>query len=222
MKENKEVEEYTKQDTKQDSNRANVLSVDMGAYFHMAIVAIGAILLAGAFSVFIIWVWQAVLYKESLMTWGDIMLEFLMYEVPLIIALLAVGLFLIFTKRVFQFDPDTKESRFLCRFYQWEWGKWQPLVLEGYCLAFQRYGQSYNYNYGGIYKKNIFEYVYDLRLVGHDGKYKSIVSASDFQAVAQILLMGRKMGEVYGLPFNDYVMDLIRKQYRNAKSGGII
>lgn len=76
MKENKEVEEYTKQDTKQDSNRANVLSVDMGAYFHMAIVAIGAILLAGAFSVFIIWLWQAVLYKESLMTWGISCLNF--------------------------------------------------------------------------------------------------------------------------------------------------
>jgi hypothetical protein len=202
--------------------RENIFSVDMGAYFHMAIVAIGAILLAGAFSVFIIWLWQAVLYKESLMTWGEIMLEFVMYEVPLMLLLVAVGLFLVFTKRIYQFDPDAKESRVLCRFYQWEWGKWEPLVLEGYCLAFQRYGQSYNYNYGGIYKKNIFEYVYDLRLVGHDGKYKSIVSASDFQAVAQILLMGRKMGEVYGLPFNDYVMDLIRKQYRNAKSGGIV
>jgi hypothetical protein len=202
--------------------RENIFSVDMGAYFHMAIVAIGAILLAGAFSVFIIWLWQAVLYKESLMTWGEIMLEFVMYEVPLMLLLVAVGLFLVFTKRIYQFDPDAKESRVLCRFYQWEWGKWEPLVLEGYCLAFQRYGQSYNYNYGGIYKKNIFEYVYDLRLVGHDGKYKSIVSASDFQAVAQILLMGRKMGEIYGLPFNDYVMDLIRKQYRNAKSGGVI
>jgi hypothetical protein len=89
MKENKELEV----NENSERIRENIFSVDMGAYFHMAIVAIGAILLAGAFSVFIIWLWQAVLYKESLMTWGEIMLEFVMYEVPLMLLLVAVGLF---------------------------------------------------------------------------------------------------------------------------------
>lgn len=199
-----------------------ILSVEKGAYFPMPVVVIGAILIAGAFSVFVLWLYQAIRFQSSLMGWGDIMVNFLLRDLPIMLLLTAVGLLFLLSKRIFQFNPERKESRELFRFFHWEWGNWNPLVLDGICLAFQRYGQTYNYNYGGLYEKKVFEYIYELRLIYGGTRYKAIVSGSDFYAVSQILVMGRKMGEVYGLPFNDYVMDLIKKQYRNATRGGIV
>ncbi len=103
-------------------------------------------------------------------------------------------------------------------FYHWDWGEWKDFCLEGSYLAFQRYEQTNNYSYGGIYERKVSEYVYDLRLVKQDGTFESIVSGSDFRCVSEIIVLGKKMGEVYGLNFNDYVREIVRKELQNRKT----
>ncbi len=194
--------------------RENVLTVNQGTYFKIPIVVLGSMLIFGALAVLLTWIWHAVTFDAPFKDWSTMLIDFSLFELPIMLLLVAAGSFLIWAVGFYEFDPDTKEMRRGGRFWHWEWGKWQPLVLTGSRIAFQRYEQTSNYSYGGLLSKNVQEYVYELRLVKSDDTFEPILSGSDFRTVAQIIILGKKLGEVYELPFYDYVKEIVKKQMR--------
>ncbi len=195
-----------------------IITVNKGSYFPVPVVVLGSMSIFGALAVFLVWIHHAVTFEVPFMRWSDILLNFFMKDFLLMILLVAVGLFLVFSRKTYDFDPEKKQVRVGGHFYHWDWGEWKDFNPEGSYLAFQRYEQTSNYSYGGIYERKVSEYVYDLRLVKQDGSFESIVSGSDFRCVSEIIVLGKKLEEVYGLKFNDYVREIVRKELRNRKN----
>lgn len=195
-----------------------IITVNKGNYFPVPVVVLGSISIFGALAVFLVWIHHAIVFEVPFMRWGDILLNFFMKDFLLMVLLVAVGVFFVFSRKTYDFNPEKKQVRNAGHFYHWDWGEWKEFYLDGSYLAFQRYEQTNNYSYGGIYERKVSEYVYDLRLVKQDGTFESIVSGSDFRCVSEIIVLGKKMGEVYGLNFNDYVREIVRKELQSRKT----
>lgn len=201
-----------------EKKEREIITVDKGPYFPIIVVTLGVMLMIGALSVFLIWAYQTYVSDSPYLEMSVVMIDFALFEFPIIVGLSAVGAFLVLSKRKFQFDVGSKMTRETGCFGHWEWGNWIPFEPKGKYLAFQRYEQNYDYKFGGIYDKQIQEYVYDLRLVQDQNTFTSIVSGSDFRCVAQIISLGKKIGEIYGLTFNDYVKEIIKKEMSRERN----
>lgn len=193
------------------SESNQIISVEKDNFFPMSVVVIGVILLIASLSVFGLFVYHAVVFDFT-KSFSEIAMGFLKKELPIMLLLIVIGLIFILTKRIFEFNPVDKTIRKGARLFQFKFGEWKPFVPQCRRLAFQRYEQTSDYTYGGLYHQKVDEYVYDLRMVKEDDTFESLVSASDFSAVSQILLLGKKISEVYGISFHDYVLELLKKQ----------
>lgn len=193
-------------------SETSVLRVNKGNYFSAPIVVVGSMLIFAAVGVLLNSLYHSMIFEAPFRKVSDMVVDFFIYDFPLMVLLIIVGSFLIWTTRFFEFDSEQKRIREGGRFWKWERGEWTDFQPQCKYIAFQRYEQTNDYTYGGLYSKVVSEYVYDLRLIYADGHFESVVSASDFEAVSQIILLGKKMGEVYQLPFNDYVLQLLKKK----------
>jgi len=193
------------------STTNQIITVEERNFFPIAVVVIGVIMIIGAISLFGMFVYHAIVFDFT-KTFAEILIDFLKSELPLMLLLVAIGYVFVQTKRFFEFDPENKAIREGAQLFQFKIGSWKPFVPQCQRLAFQRYEQTSDYTYGGLYHQKVDEYVYDLRMVKEDDTFESLISASDFSAVSQILLLGKKISEVYGIPFHDYVLELLKKQ----------
>lgn len=189
-----------------------IVRVEKGFYFSIPMVVIGVMILFGAFGILLSEFYHAWIFDSIYRKTADIIRDFFIYKFPIMVLLTIIGLYLILTKRFFEFNPETKEIREGKKFINWEFGKWQPFNPQCNRIAFQRYEQNSDYTYGGLYSKKVNEYVYDLRLVNADNTFTSLISASEFKTVSQIIILGKKISEVYNIPLHDYVIELLKKK----------
>ena len=148
------------------------------------------------------------------MKFEEEIVNFLCLEFPFMILFTVVGTILMFTKKLFEFNPDTKELKEGCYLFKWERGDWKPLDPQCSHIAFQRYNEVADYNFGGIFNKQVKSHIYDLRFIYPDNKFKSIIARSDFQSVAKMVILGKTMSKVYNVPFYDYVKELLMQQQK--------
>lgn len=187
-----------------------ILKVSVGNYFSAPIIVIGSMLITAAFGCFVIWLHDY--FMDSVITFWNMLLILLKQWMPYMLPLTLAGLFLIFTRRIVLFNAETKEMMDGWQFFRWTHGKWKKFEPNCSHFAFQRYKQTHQFHYGGLYEKSVEEYIYDLRMIYPDQTFQTLVSANEFQSVAQIVLLGRKLSEVYQLPFYDYVREILKKQ----------
>ena len=191
-------------------NNDKIMKASIGNYFSPPVIVVGSVLVTAAIGCLILWLHGYIM--DSAISFGKSLLELLTQWMPLILPLTLAGLFLIFTQRVILFNTESKELLDGWKFFRWTHGQWKSFEPNCSHFAFQRYQQTHKFSYGGLYEREVDEYVYDLRMIFPDQTFQSIASATDFQAVTQIILLGRKMSEVYNLPFYDYVRELLKKQ----------
>lgn len=190
----------------------DIIEVETGTYFPIAVVGIGFVAIVWALAIFFVKL-HYVLTVDIFKPWSRILLEFVTDDLPWMILLTMVGLVLMFMRKITCFDPSTKMYRRGMRLFSFRAGEWRPLLLDNCAyLSFQRYKMNIDYTFGGLLNKHVDEYVYDLRFVKKDGTFESFVSASTFQAVAQIVKLGNLLGKLYGLPFSDYVKQALMKK----------
>jgi len=119
-----------------------------------------------------------------------------------------------FSKKFFEFDSETKQSRTGFYFFGFKTGKWQPLEIGKAHIAFQRYSENIHLTYGGFFKQSAEDQVFELRLVYPDLSFKKLVSGRDFKSVAMMLQLGKILSLVYNVEFKDYVKGVIRKEIK--------
>ncbi len=190
----------------------DIIEVETGTYFPIAVVGIGFVCIVWALAIFFVKL-HYVLTVDIFKPWPKILMEFVTDDLPWMILLTVVGLVLMFMRKITCFDPATKMYRRGMRLFSFRAGEWRPLSLEECSyLSFQRYKTNIDYTFGGLLNKHVDEYIYDLRFVKRDGTFESFVSASTFQAVAQIVKLGNLLGKLYGVPFSDYVKQALMKK----------
>ncbi len=198
-------------------DQKGIITVNKGTYFPLAVTIVGFILIFFALTILITFIYWEIGIKGPLYTVGplekatQILSIFLSHDFPIIVLLLLAAFFLIRTERFFSFNPETKQIREGGKFLKWSWGKWKDFQPNCKYVAFQRYEQTSNYSYGGFFEKTISEYIYDLRLIKEDKSFVSLISVSEFKSIAQTVVLGKKISEVYGIPFYDYVKELVKK-----------
>ena len=193
-------------------DNATIIKVEQGSYFSMPVIVIGSMLIFGALSVFLVWLYHALIFDSPFMKTSDILLGFLAHELPLMVLLGIAGSILVFSSKTFEFDCETKSTCIRGHFLKWSWGEWHPFQPDCSHFAFQRYEQTSSYSFGGFFKKEVPEHIYDLRMIKNNKSFESLISASDFRAVASIILLGKKLSETYEIPFYDYVKEIVKKQ----------
>jgi len=120
-----------------------------------------------------------------------------------------------FSKKFFEFNPDTKQCRKGFFLFGFKWGKWLPLEIGKAYIAFQCYKENVHFTYGGLYNRDIEGTVFEIRLVYPDLSFKTLVSSGrDFKAVAMMLQLGKILSLIYNVEFKDYVKGVIRKESR--------
>lgn len=188
-----------------------VIEVESGSFFPIAVVGLGFVSIAGALAIFLVKL-HYVLTVDIFKPWLNVLIEFLRDDLPWMALLGIVGVVLMCTRKVTCFDPTSKTYMKGLRFFSYRRGEWKPLSLENYAyITFQRYKMNIDYTFGGLLNKHVDEYVYDLRFIRKDGTFDSFVSASTFQAVAEIVKLANLLSKLYNIPFSDYVKQALMK-----------
>jgi hypothetical protein len=117
-----------------------------------------------------------------------------------------------FSKKYFEFSPDKREYRNGFYFLGLKTGEWKSLEIEKGYLAFQRYGESVNYSFGGLFRTDVQERIFELRIVYPDGTFYTLVTGRDVEAVTKILQMGKMLAALYRVDFKDFVKGTIGKE----------
>lgn len=136
--------------------------------------------------------------------------QFELYAFLIVTILLSVIIW--FSKKIFEFDPNTKCYRKGVDLWGIRLGKWHPLEIEQGYIAFQRYDENSHYTYGGLLNRSVTDTIYELRLVYPNSTFKTLVSGNDFQAVAMMLQLGKLLALIYHVDFKDYVKNTIHKK----------
>jgi hypothetical protein len=190
----------------------NIISIRSESYFETFWVVVGFILYVTALSVLIMWLYN--FFLDPNLTFGEEIVGFLCVEFPIMILLCCAGTVLMWTKKLFEFNPDTKEIREGGCLFKWEKGEWKKFTPNCSHFAFQQYSETADYNFGGIFNKQVKSHVYDLRMIFPDNSFKSIIARSDFQSVAKMVILGNTLSKVYNIPFYDYVKELLLQKRR--------
>jgi len=119
-----------------------------------------------------------------------------------------------FSKKFFEFNPETKQYREGVCLSRWKHGKWEPLEISNAYIAFQRYNENIHYTYGGLFNQNINDAVFELRLVYPDLTFKKIVNGRDMQSVITMLQLGKILSSLYNVEFRDFVKETVRKNLK--------
>ncbi len=117
-----------------------------------------------------------------------------------------------FSKNFFEFNPEKKECRKGFYLFGFKLGTWFPLEIGKAYVAFQRYEENVHYTYGGLYNKNVMDFVFEIRLVYPDLSFKTLVNGRDFKSVATMIQLGKMLSSIYRVEFKDYVKGIIRKE----------
>lgn len=118
-----------------------------------------------------------------------------------------------FAKELFEYNPQTKQYRKGIKLYSYRCGEWKSFDLTNASrIAFQKYGESINYNYGGIFHPHAEADIYELRLIRTDDTFEAITNGSDLKSIAKMVTLGNVLSQTIGLPFYDYVRDLVTKK----------
>lgn len=121
--------------------------------------------------------------------------------------------FFCFSKELFEFDPSTKKYRKGFKLFSYRRGDWKDFdTTNASRIAFQKYEESIEYNFGGIFNPRADADIFELRLINKDDTFESIINASDIHNIAKIVKLGNAMSETLGLPFYDYVREIINKK----------
>lgn len=129
-----------------------------------------------------------------------------------IIGLLQFFLFC-FSKELFEYAPDSKKYRKGIKLFSIKEGEWKSFDLaRASRIAFQKYEESIEYNFGGIFHPHAESDIYELRLIYKDDTFDPIINGSDIKNIAKIVALGKIMSETLNLPFYDYVRDLVNKK----------
>ena len=117
-----------------------------------------------------------------------------------------------FSKKFFEFNPDTKQCRKGFYLFGLKRGKWMPLEIKNAYIAFQRYNENIHFTYGGLFNRSIEDTVFELRLVYSNSSFKTLVSGRDFQSVAMMIQLGKILSLIYHVEFKDFVKGIVRKE----------
>ena len=85
-------------------------------------------------------------------------------------------------------------------------------------IAFQRYNENVHYSYGGLFRQNVTDAVFELRLVYPDLTFKTLVSGRSFQSVAMMIQLGKILSLIYNVEFKDFVKGTVRKEIKREQS----
>lgn len=80
-----------------------IITVNKGNYFPVPVVVLGSISIFGALAVFLVWIHHAIVFEVPFMRWGDILLNFFMKDFLLMVLLVAVGVFFVFSRKNIRF-----------------------------------------------------------------------------------------------------------------------
>jgi hypothetical protein len=123
-----------------------------------------------------------------------------------------------FSKKFFEFNPDTKQCRKGFRLFGFKLGEWEPLEVKCAYIAFQRYNESVHFSYGGLFKFDVEDFVFELRLVNSSSNFRTLVSGRDFQSVAMMIQLGKILSLIYDVEFKDLVKGVVRKEMKMEQS----
>jgi hypothetical protein len=123
-----------------------------------------------------------------------------------------------FSKKFFEFNPDTKQCRNGFYLFGFKLGEWEPLEIKHAYIAFQRYSENVNFSYGGLFKRDVEDTVFELRLVYSDSNFRTLVSGRDFQSVAMMLQLGKILSLIYNVEFKDFVKGVVRKEIKGQSN----
>lgn len=192
-------------------NNKDIIEVETGSFFPIAVVGLGFVAIAGALAVFFVKL-HYVLTVDIFKPFPNVVMEFFRDDFPLMALLTIVGVVLMGSRKITCFNAADKTFMRGFRLFSFRKGKWQPLSLDDCAyITFQRYKMNIDYTFGGLLNKHVDEYVYDLRFVKKNGGFDSFVSASTFQAVAEIVKLGNVLSKLYNVPFSDYVKQALMK-----------
>jgi hypothetical protein len=81
-------------------------------------------------------------------------------------------------------------------------------------IAFQRYSEKVHFSYGGLYKRDVEDTVFELRVVYSGSDFRTLVSGRDFQSVAMMIQLGKILSLIYNVEFKDLVKGVVRKEIK--------
>ena len=125
---------------------------------------------------------------------------------------------LCFTKKLFEFNPNTKEYRTGFKLFGYKHGEWKPFVADCSHFAFQRYEENIHYTFGGLASKYVSEEIFELRKIKSGRAFEPIISGSDIKSVIAMVTLGKMLGKIYGIPIYDHVKGLAKKGARTPDS----
>ena len=118
-----------------------------------------------------------------------------------------------FSKELFEYNPQTKQYRKGIKLFDIRQGEWKAFDLTNASrIAFQKYEETINYNFGGIFHPHAEADIYELRLIRKDDTFESITNGSDLKSIAKMVTLGNVMSQTLGLPFYDYIRDMVSKR----------
>lgn len=130
------------------------------------------------------------------------------------------------SRKFFEFNPNTRQCRnglYLFDFkyglhlFDFKLGKWKPLEIKRAYIAFQRYNENVHFSYGGLFKRDVEDVVFELRIYSNS-TFRTLVSGRDFQSVAMMLQLGKILGLIYNVEFKDLVKGVVRKEMKKEQS----
>lgn len=121
--------------------------------------------------------------------------------------------FFCFSKELFEFNPTEKKYRNGFKLFSFKKGEWKEFSMQTASrFAFQKYEETVEYNFGGIFNPRANSDIFELRLIKKDDTFEPIVNGSNIKDIAKIVKLGNLLSQIYGIPFYDYVRDFITKR----------
>ena len=181
-----------------------------GSFFPAWVSALAFVLVVGSIS--------AVVYQELYMHQIG---AFLFLAGSIIISIIVGS-----SKKFFEFNPNTRQCRnglylfdfkYSLHLFDFKLGKWKPLEIKRAYIAFQRYNENVHFSYGGLFKRDVEDVVFELRIYSDSTTFRTLVSGRDFQSVAMMLQLGKILSLIYNVEFKDLVKGVVRKEMKKEQ-----
>ncbi|GEM_PF-1917748 len=141
---------------------------------------------------------------------------YLKFSIPIRILIFLISsiqfIFLCFSKKLYEFNPNTKEYREGFKLFNYKHGNWIPFKADCAHFTFIRYEENVHYTYGGLTNKFISEEIFELRKTYKNQTFEVIISGSKLKSVVAMVTLGKMLNKIYGLPFYDYVRGFAQKE----------
>jgi len=119
-----------------------------------------------------------------------------------------------FLRKIFEFNPATKQYRDGFLLSGFRWGEWKPLEISGNShISFQSYNENVHYTYGGLFNQEVKDSIYEIRIIYPDLTFKTLVNGRDLQSVITMVRFGKLLSSIYNVKFIDHVKETISKKH---------